>query len=72
MTNNINERASEIVEQAIANLVNLGCSTDDALRMLVLQAAIRLPHDEALRMLQEYSETMLRQALEGPPPPIIN
>lgn len=65
------ERCSEVIEQATSNIVNgVGCSTDTALRLLLVQVAIRVP--DALRILQEHEDILLRQALEAPPPPVVN
>jgi hypothetical protein len=54
MTPDLQIRACELIELSISNLVDgLGCTPTNALKLLLIQSAIRLPGDEGLQILQQ-------------------
>lgn len=66
MTVDLQARAKELIELSIGNLVDgLGCSHTEALRLLLIQSAIRLPGDEGLQILQRMQDVARKQYDEG-------
>ena len=54
----VNQRVAEVVELAVANLTNIGMAHDDALLLLLVQAAVRLPNETIRRALASQLDPM--------------